>query len=232
MTSFTSCFTVDILMATLETEWSPLTSSTGTSHKIEDTLKNNTVRLNHCAHFIDFHLSLFIQILTHLNLRNNQIRDKGAQYLAEALQNNIVRLSHSPHWTHFLSFLFMQVLTDLVLFENQITDNGVQYLAEALQKNTVRLNHFAHFIYFYLHFSYRPSLDSTSVAIKSKKKVHNIWLKHYKRTQSDSITLAISFIFISPFSYRYSLNSCSMTIASEMLVYYIWLKHCKTMQSD
>ena len=74
---------------------------------MESTLKSNTVRLKHFPHFNDFHLSLFMQILTHLNLRNNQIRDKGAQYLAEALQNNIVRLSHSPHWTHFLPLLFM-----------------------------------------------------------------------------------------------------------------------------
>jgi hypothetical protein len=84
-----------------------------------------------------------------------------------------------------------------------------------------KISLFISFIFIF-RFSYRHSLDSTSLKIKSEIKVHNLLLKHYKRTQWDKISLFISFIFIFRFSYRHSLDSTSLKIKSEIKVHNIW----------
>jgi hypothetical protein len=77
----------------------------------------------------------FVQTLTTLYLHENQIGDKGAQYLGEKLQNNTVRKNI---FTFTVFFYFIQKLTELYLHNNRIGDNGAQYLAQGLSYNTVR----------------------------------------------------------------------------------------------
>ncbi len=55
---------------------------------VSEALQKNTVRQNQSLHFFHFHLSLFIQTLTELYLDNNQIGDKGAQYLQKLKKTN------------------------------------------------------------------------------------------------------------------------------------------------
>ncbi|CAF3717566.1 unnamed protein product [Adineta steineri] len=83
--------------------------------------------------------------LTKLNLYENQIGDKGAQYLGEALQNNkvltILNFSSNRIGDKGAQYLGEalhnnKALTELELCENQIGDKGTQYLGEALKKNT------------------------------------------------------------------------------------------------
>jgi hypothetical protein len=58
------------------------------------------VRQNQSLHFFHFHLSLFIQTLTRLDLSENQIGDKGAQYLGEALKKNNYLNALMFHYIH------------------------------------------------------------------------------------------------------------------------------------
>ena len=99
-----------------------------------EALQKNPVRQNQSLHFFHFHLSLFIQTLTHLGLYNNQIGDKGAQSIGKALQKNTVRQNQSLHFFHFHLSLFIQTLTYLYLYSNQIGDKGAQSIGEAFLK--------------------------------------------------------------------------------------------------
>jgi hypothetical protein len=56
------------------------------------------------------------------------------------------------------------------------------------EKQWDKISLFISFIFIF-RFSYRHSLDSTSLKIKSEIKVHNIWVKHYKIRQWDKISL-------------------------------------------
>jgi len=87
---------------------------------------------------------------------------------------------------HLILLSFIQTLATLDLYDNQIGDEGAQYLDEALQHNTVRssfLHVFSIVSFFFL--SYRHSLHSTLIGIKSETKVHNIWVKHCNTIQWD-----------------------------------------------
>ena len=94
-----------------------------------------------------------------------------------------------------------------------------------------KISLFISFIFIF-RFSYRHSLISASLPIKSEIKGHNLLVKHYKRPQWDKISLFISFIFIFRFSYRHSLHSTSETIKSEIKGHNIWLQHSKRTQWD
>ena len=79
------------------------------------------------------------------------------------------------------TFLLSQTLTTLNLWNNQIGDQAAQYLGAALQHNTVSdIN--THSLFVSLMFTFllchRHSSHSTSVAIKSELKVHNVLLKY------------------------------------------------------
>jgi hypothetical protein len=81
----------------------------------------------------------FTQTLTTLHLRSTQIRDKGAQHLADALRNNTVTLIISSSISYTRLHFFTQTLTTLNLRSNQIGPVGAGHLADALQNNTVTL---------------------------------------------------------------------------------------------
>jgi hypothetical protein len=97
---------------------------------------------------------------------------------------------HSETSNQFLHFYHIhlshsiQTLTTLDLYHNRIEPSGAQYLAEALKKNTVRQTiSFFISIIFIFRITYSHSQHSTSPGIKSAMKVHNILMKHWKRTQ-------------------------------------------------
>ncbi len=153
------------------------------------TIHWSSITKQHCQNksissFLSF--SFFIQTLTTLNLSLNQIGGQGAQSIGQALQNNTVRINQSLHFSHFHFSPFIQTLTTLNLRNNQIGDQGAQSIGQALQYNTVRINLSLHFFHFhFFHFSYRHSLHSTSLGIKSEIKLHNLSLKHYNTTLSE-----------------------------------------------
>lgn len=81
----------------------------------------------------------FNQILTRLDLRNNQIDDQGAQHLGHVLQENTVRVNSSTKYHAKYFLVFVQTLTVLDLGTNRIGDLGAQHLANGLLENNVRL---------------------------------------------------------------------------------------------
>jgi len=83
---------------------------------------------------------------------------------------------------------FIQTLTTLYLEHNQIEAEGAKHLSDALRQNTVRQILSSSFIELFL-ISYRHSLNSTSKAIKSEMKGHNIWVMHYDKTRWDEYSL-------------------------------------------
>lgn len=80
----------------------------------------------------------FPQTLTTLDLRFNQIGEKGAQYMSEALLTNMVGGKMCLLLYFILVSYFTQTLTTLDLRDNQIGDIGTQCLSKALRSNTVR----------------------------------------------------------------------------------------------
>ncbi len=70
-----------------------------------------------------------IQTLTTLNLRGNQIDDKGAEHIAHALQSNVVRELLLSSITYSYHYRSIQTLTTLNLVANIIGNKGVQYLS-------------------------------------------------------------------------------------------------------
>ncbi len=76
------------------------------------------------------------QTLETLFLSNNDIGEKGTQYLGEALQTNTVRVKQTL--LSILCWYLIQTLTTLNINNNQIGESGAQYLGAALQTNTVR----------------------------------------------------------------------------------------------
>jgi hypothetical protein len=106
------------------------------------------------------------------------------------------------HFYHIHVSHFIQTLTELNLSKNQIGDKGAQCLGEGLQKNTVRQTiSFFISIIFIFRISYRHSQNSTSLKIKSAIKVHNVLVKHCKRTQWDKQTVS-SFLSYSSFAFH------------------------------
>jgi hypothetical protein len=107
-------------------------------------------------------------------LTDNQIGDKGAQYLGEALQNNTVRyriilpLFLSYYISRIHVYYCIQTLTQLYLGDNQIGDKGAQYFGEGLQQNTVReritrypsISHSS--LSFHIDTSYTPALPESN----------------------------------------------------------------------
>jgi hypothetical protein len=88
---------------------------------------------------LSIHLCIyfFIQTLTTLCLRENQIGDKGAQHLAIALQQNKVTWVRLCFFVFTIHSLFTQTLTVLNLGWNQIGNKGAQHLSIFLQQNKV-----------------------------------------------------------------------------------------------
>ena len=84
-------------------------------------------------------------------LRNNDIRNEGARYLAEALQHNTVTYNLHIYDYYTQSLYFFQTLTQLSLIWNEILVEGARYLGEALQQNTV-IFHIHIYCYGILHF--------------------------------------------------------------------------------
>ncbi len=73
-----------------------------------------------------------------LNLWNNEIKDAGAQYLADILRNNkVISLSFTSPTSYLYNHLYSQALTELNLRRNQIGHTGAQSFADALRKNEV-----------------------------------------------------------------------------------------------
>jgi hypothetical protein len=106
------------------------------------------------------------------------------------------------HFYHIHLSHFIQSLTTLDLSGNGIGDKGAKYLVEALQKNTVRQTiSFFTSIIFIFRISYRHSQHSTSLAMESDLKVHNILVKHCKRTQWDKQSVS-SFLSYSSFAFH------------------------------
>jgi len=89
-----------------------------------------------------------MQILTTLNLFDNQIGNEGAQYFADVLQANKVRDILYLFITYLLHHS-IQTLTTLNLPSNDISDEGVQHLAKMLQNNTVNKFYYCILLYFY-----------------------------------------------------------------------------------
>ena len=82
---------------------------------------------------------------------------------------------------------FIQTLTTLNLWYNKIGAQGAQYLGEALRQNMVRSSLLHVFtINSFLSLSYRHSLYSTLITIKSEIKLRNIWVKHWDTIQWDN----------------------------------------------
>ena len=90
-------------------------------------------------HLHNIHKSnyFFTQTLTELNLRHNQIGDKGAEHLSAALRNNTVSRIFSSSTENTQIDFFTQTLTVLNLCWNQIGDKGAEHLSAALRINTV-----------------------------------------------------------------------------------------------
>jgi hypothetical protein len=61
----------------------------------------------HNLHIYHIHFYYFIQTLIFLSLDNNQIGDKGAQYLGEGLQKNTVR----ENCTIFIFMIFIFIIS-------------------------------------------------------------------------------------------------------------------------
>ena len=77
------------------------------------------------------------QTLKTLDLTENQIGDKGAEYFSAALRNNTVsRIFCSSTQKTQIDF-FTQTLNELTLRHNQIGDKGAKDLADALRANRV-----------------------------------------------------------------------------------------------
>jgi len=72
-----------------------------------------------------------------LDIGNNQIGDKGAQYVANALHRNIVSHFFYSYTTFHNTNPTYKTLTTLNLEWNQISDEGAEYLADALKNNRV-----------------------------------------------------------------------------------------------
>jgi Ran GTPase-activating protein (RanGAP) involved in mRNA processing and transport len=81
----------------------------------------------------------FSQILTTLQLGDNEIGNQGLEYLAKALQQNNVKLISLLHSIESLIAHFLQTLTTLLLYYNEICAEGAKHLANALQHNKVTL---------------------------------------------------------------------------------------------
>jgi hypothetical protein len=106
------------------------------------------------------------------------------------------------HFYHIHLSHFIQTLTTLNLSGNEIEPSGARYLSAALQKNTVRqIISFFISIIFIFRISYRHSQHSTSPRIKSDLQVHNILVKHCKRTQWDKQSVS-SFLSYSSFAFH------------------------------
>jgi len=65
----------------------------------------------------------------------NQISDKGAEYLANALQKN--KVTSSDHVNLSFTICSKQTLIALDLAENNIGDQGAEYIGNALLQNKV-----------------------------------------------------------------------------------------------
>ena len=72
-----------------------------------EALQKNIVRPYHSPHSCHLHLLLFIQTLTALDLSENQIGEKGAQYVGEALAKNKVRQYYYPVFLPLRLVLFI-----------------------------------------------------------------------------------------------------------------------------
>ena len=74
-----------------------------------------------------------------LELRENKISDRVAEYLGKILQNNqVCKQSQFLFYTYLLDSA--QTLTTLILWDNLIGPNGAQHLANGLRNHEVTLS--------------------------------------------------------------------------------------------
>jgi len=78
------------------------------------------------------------QTLTTLNLERNQIKDAGAQAIAQGLARNQVIYTFYFLTTISIVLYLLQTLAILNLEGNQIKDAGAQAIGQALESNQVR----------------------------------------------------------------------------------------------
>lgn len=95
---------------------------------------------------LHIYVKFFIQSLTTLQLRSNNIGNEGAQYLGDALRHNTVGLVYCACSAQIRVRFLVQTLAVLHLGYNKIKDEGARYLVNAIQDNTVRLIHFSFMI--------------------------------------------------------------------------------------
>jgi Ran GTPase-activating protein (RanGAP) involved in mRNA processing and transport len=73
-------------------------------------------------HLLSSTLSSRLLVISHIDLSNNSIKEKGAKYIADALKTN-----------HSLKNLSNIFLADL--WDNGLGTDGCKYIAESLRKN-------------------------------------------------------------------------------------------------
>jgi hypothetical protein len=134
-------------------------------------------------------VSYFTQTLTTLDLTGNAIGDIGAQHLSDALRQNTVRLrvfSSLPFSSNGFLFYTDTHYTQPLQQSNRssrCTTSEWCITTEHSETKSLFISPFLIQRFLILH---RHSLHSTSQAMQSEIKVHNIWVMHYDRTQWDS----------------------------------------------
>jgi hypothetical protein len=140
-----------------------------------------------------FHLSLshstvsyFTQTLTTLNLWNNGIGVQGAQHLSDALRQNTVRprvFSSLPFSSNgFLFYTDTHYTQPRRQWNRRSRRTTSEWCITTEHSETKSLFSSSFLIQRFL-ILHRHSLHSTSEAMQSEFKVHNIWVMHYNRTQ-------------------------------------------------
>jgi Ran GTPase-activating protein (RanGAP) involved in mRNA processing and transport len=168
---------------------------------------------------LSIHLCIyfFIQTLTTLCLRENQIGDKGAQHLAIALQQNKVTWVRLCFFVFTIHSLFAQTLIVLNLGWNQIGDEGAQHLANALQQNKVTLFRLCLFVFIYAFVFFKQTLTTLEL---EQNRIGGEGAKYLasalQQNKVTSSTLSSFPNYLFTFSYRHSSHYTSRSMISVM----------------
>jgi hypothetical protein len=143
-----------------------------------EALQNNTVRERESdyLHLYHINLSYFIQILRELCIDQNRIGNNGAQYLAKALQKSTVR----KRLRVSSSLLFHK---DTHTSWRQHQSNRTSRCTVSSRRITKERSERENNSVFIFIIWYRHSHIFTWTAIILAFKVHDIFVKHSKRTQ-------------------------------------------------
>src|SRR3984957_5455407 len=145
-------------------------------------LYRTTRRTTFSTHLSHYHLHFFTQTLTTLDLRWNQIGEQGAQHLANALHNNTVN-----------HFLYSSISLPSALFHTDTHHTQPSTQSNRRARGTTSRQCFTQqhgeplslliYLITICTFSHRHSPHSTSLAIKSESKGHNISPMLYTTTR-------------------------------------------------